>query len=101
METAPFRCGFCTDEAQLPVMLWEGGRWLRICFIGDMTLVTYRRKSFSIREDDSRAPHFSLHTRPIQQVRPFGLGGFGVFSFSQFNLGQFREEFVYFSKKTQ
>ena len=47
-------------------------------FFGDMTLVTYRRKSFSIREDDSRAPH-SPHTISIQQVRPFGLGGFRVF----------------------
>ena len=47
-------------------------------FFGDMTLVTYLRKSFSMREDDSCAPH-SPHTMSIQQVRPFGLGGFGVF----------------------
>ena len=50
-----------------------------IFFFGDMTLVTYRRKSFSMREDDSCAPH-SPHTMSIQQVRPFGLGGFGVSS---------------------
>ena len=67
-------------------------------FFGDMTLVTYRRKSFSMREDDSCAPH-SPHTMSIQQVRPFGLGGFGVSSFSQFNLEQFREEFYLFFKK--
>ena len=35
----------------------------------------------------------------IEQVRPFGLGGFGVSSFSQFNLEQFREEFYLFFKK--
>ena len=51
-----------------------------------------------MREDDSCAPH-SPHTMSIQQVRPFGLGGFGVSSFSQFNLEQFREEFYLFFKK--
>ena len=48
-----------------------------------------------MREDDSCAPH-SPHTMSIQQVRPFGLGGFGVSSFSQFNLEQIREEFYFF-----
>ena len=37
-----------------------------------------------MREDDSCAPH-SPHTMSIQQVRPFGLGGFGVSSFSHFD----------------
>ena len=32
-----------------------------IFFFGDMTLVTYRRKSFSMREDDSCAPHSPPH----------------------------------------
>ena len=61
-----------------------GARYATFIIFGDMTLVTYRRKSFSMREDDSCAPH-SPHTMSIQQVRPFGLGGFGVSSFSQFN----------------
>ena len=53
-----------------------------------------------MREDDSCAPH-SPHTMSIQQVRPFGLGGFGVSSFSQFNLEQFREElYLFFRKKS-
>ena len=65
---------------------------------GDMT---YRSKSFSIREDDSRAPQFSPHTMSIQQVRPFGLGGFGVFSsyFSLSSILNYLERIFYFSKK--
>ena len=32
-----------------------------LLFVGDMTLVSYLRKSLSIREDDSRSPHSPPH----------------------------------------
>ena len=43
------------------------------------------RKSFSLCEDDSRPPHFSP-TLCQYNIRPFGLGGFRVASFSLFDL---------------
>ena len=65
---------------------------------GDMgDTVIYLSKSFSLREDDSRAPHFSL-TLCQYNIRPFGLGGFRVASFSLFDLEPFRDQFLYSSK---
>ena len=65
---APF-CVFhsrrCLENEEVPVICsshWND--WLVLMFIlffGDMTLVTYRRKSFSMREDDSCAPHSPPH----------------------------------------
>ena len=66
-----------------------------------MTLVTYLRKSFSIREDDSRAPHFSptlCQYNRLDRLVWEGLGFFFLF-FSQFNLELFREDLLYFFKK--
>ena len=63
-----------------------------------MTLVTYLRKSFSIREDDSRAPHFSptlCQYNRLDRLVWEGLGFFFLF-FSQFNLELFREDLLYF-----
>ena len=50
-----------------------------------MTLVTYLRKSFSIREDDSRAPHFSptlCQYNRLDRLVWEGLGFFFLFSLS-------------------
>ena len=68
-------------------------------FFGDMTLVTYRRKSFSMREDDSCAPH-SPHTlcqyNRLDRLVWEGLGF--LLSLSSI-LNNFERSFIYFSKK--
>ena len=70
---------------------------LALCVFGYMTLVTYilvYAKSILVLLTLSL---YLPHTMSMQQVRPFGLGGFGVFSsyFSQFNLELFREDLLY------
>ena len=80
----PFGCGFIFRE--------------NFSF-GDMTLVTYRRKSFSMREDDSCAPH-SPHTlcqyNRLDRLVWEGLGF--LLSLSSI-LNNFERSFIYFSKK--
>ena len=65
-------------------------------FPGDTTLVTYPRKSFSLHEDDSRAPHFSSTLYQCNRLDRLVWEGLGFSSsFSQFNLELFREYLLY------
>ena len=64
-----------------------------------MTLVTYLRKSFSIREDDSRAPHFSptlCQYNRLDRLVWEGLGFFLLIFLSVQSRTISRESFIFF-----
>ena len=74
-------------------------RTSNIYFFGDMTLVTYRRKSFSMREDDSCAPH-SPHTLcQYNRLDRLAWEGLGFLLSLSSILNNFERSFIYFSKK--
>ena len=69
-------------------------------FFGDMTLVTYLRKSFSRREDDSRAPHFTPTLCQYNRLDRLVWEGLGFLLSLSSILNNFERIFYIFQKKS-